>query len=276
MKTAAASIRIPTSAATYAAGLEGLTRINERLIQQGNFPPLYRSAVRYKREPRDVWRHIGDVFKSGWGDCEDLAAARSAQLRASGEDPAARVKVYKSGPNRYHAIVERGDGTTEDPSRKLGMKPFSGSPMGTLEGTEKMPMNVEKRARRQIARQVALAARRSRRRKIRQGSGAFCGVGADPIPSDRTVSFDIYKSGRGWSGIVRLPIKGGDGQAAFLHTSTGPSKSAAAAKTINLATRAMGSPLLKAVIPPQAALALNVLKNPLAQNLAKNVLKKFW
>jgi hypothetical protein len=33
---------------------------------------------------------------------------------------------------------------------------------------------------------------------------------------------------------------------------------------------------VKAMLPPQAAMALNILKNPLAKGLAKNVLKKFW
>lgn len=139
--SATATIRIPVSAASYAAAIEGLTRINQRILSAarnvgGHVAPLYQSGVRYKREPRDVWRHIGDVYKSGWGDCEDLAAARVSQLRVSGEDPRSYVAVYQSGPRRYHAIVARGDGSTEDPSRRLGMKKGGKSPMGTLEGDE--------------------------------------------------------------------------------------------------------------------------------------------
>lgn len=116
-----AAIHVPARSAAFDAALEGLTRLDAELMQRGNYPPLYQSGVRYKNEPRDVWRHVDDVTKEGWGDCEDLSAYRAAELRVSGEDPDASVCTYQSGPSRYHAVVRRGDGTLEDPSRALGM-----------------------------------------------------------------------------------------------------------------------------------------------------------
>lgn len=121
MHSHAATIRVPAREDAFEAALEGLTRLDAGLMQQQQLPPLYESGVRYRDEKRDVWKHAVDVAGEGYGDCEDLAAYRAAELRVSGEDPDARVAVYKSGPNRYHAVVARGDGQLEDPSRALGM-----------------------------------------------------------------------------------------------------------------------------------------------------------
>ncbi len=123
MRSHAAQIRVPARADAFDAALEGLTRVNVGLMQRGDpaIPALYESGVRYRDEPRDVWRHAADVAAEHWGDCEDLSAYRAAELRVSGEDPDAHVTTYQSGPSRYHAVVARGDGTLEDPSRVLGM-----------------------------------------------------------------------------------------------------------------------------------------------------------
>jgi len=119
---AVATIHVPTSAAFYEAAIEGLTRLNVEMLSVADFPPIYESGVGYRKEAEDTWRHADDVFCSGWGDCEDLAAWRAAELRVSGEDPAARVYVYRSGPLRFHAVVARGSGRIEDPSLILGMR----------------------------------------------------------------------------------------------------------------------------------------------------------
>jgi hypothetical protein len=42
-------------------------------------------------------------------------------LRAKGEDPGAFAFVKPSGPNRWHAVVQRSDGSVDDPSREAGM-----------------------------------------------------------------------------------------------------------------------------------------------------------
>jgi hypothetical protein len=118
-----ARIHVPTSAAFYEAAIEGITQLDEQILKQSpDFPPIYESGVIYRKEAQDVWRHADDVLCSGWGDCDDLAPWRAAELRVSGEDPDAYVYVYQSGPHRYHAVVARGNGRIEDPSLILGMK----------------------------------------------------------------------------------------------------------------------------------------------------------
>lgn len=131
-----------------------LMRDRRRLGQP--VPKLYRSGVRFEPEPNEgLYEDFADcltVLGRGWGDCDDLVAYRVAELRESGEDPKASIKVYwrdicnecrnqwkengRCCPNCgsldknrvYHAQVRRGNvkakngkGVVEDPSRLLGM-----------------------------------------------------------------------------------------------------------------------------------------------------------
>jgi hypothetical protein len=114
------------------AGLEAVTRVNEALIKEGSAPTFtqaIKDGVRWQPEPpgHESFDHALKVSQRGWGDCDDLAPHRAGSLRASGQDPNARAVVYKSGPGRWHAIVQRGDGRLEDPSRTAGMKVREGS-----------------------------------------------------------------------------------------------------------------------------------------------------
>lgn len=114
------------------AGLEAVTRVNEALIKEGTAPTfsqLMKSGVKWAPEPpgQESFDHILKVAGRGWGDCDDLAPAQAASLRASGQDPGAKAVVYKSGPGRWHAIVQRGDGSLEDPSRTAGMRVRAGT-----------------------------------------------------------------------------------------------------------------------------------------------------
>lgn len=121
--SANARFPLPASAEVFEAALEGLTRVNQLLLRTNAtpIPPLYQSGVRYRRERDDVWKHCLDVIRDGWGDCEDLACWRAAELRQSGKP--ARVRVYKSAPHLWHVVVQIGDSNVcEDPSRMLGMK----------------------------------------------------------------------------------------------------------------------------------------------------------
>lgn len=115
------------------AALEGLVGLAVEELSQAvpeeltgepglTFPPLYRAGVRYQREVgTERWLTPLQTLASGRGDCEDLASWRAAELRVSGEDPDARARVIRSGPRTWHAVVERGNGQLEDPSRELGM-----------------------------------------------------------------------------------------------------------------------------------------------------------
>lgn len=118
---------LPSDPVAMSAGLEGLIAVNT-LILAGKIgggvsvPPLYRAGVRYRnqRDPRR-WGNILEVLRAGYADCKNLSAWRVAELRFYQGVPA-RVLCYKTGHNRWHAIVKYPDGRTEDPSVRLGMK----------------------------------------------------------------------------------------------------------------------------------------------------------
>jgi hypothetical protein len=107
--------------------LDSMVKWNRLLIETHRIPELYSSGLRYQREDYDSvhpedWRDAIAMLKHGGGDCEDLATLRVAQLQKAGEP--ARV-VFVERPHAkgrlFHILVERGDGTLEDPSRMLGM-----------------------------------------------------------------------------------------------------------------------------------------------------------
>ena len=86
-------------------------------------PSLYESGVRYGREPvnvREEFCSIPAVIDQGWGDCDDLAPWRSAELVVR-ERIEARPVVKVIRPGLFHIVVMLPDGTIEDPSRRLGM-----------------------------------------------------------------------------------------------------------------------------------------------------------
>ena len=121
------------SAPVLNAGLEAVTRLNVQLIKSGkapDFSALIRSGARWAPEPpgQESFDHAGIIARRGWGDCDDWAPTHAASLRASGVDPKARAVVYKSGPNLWHAITQRGDGSLQDPSQTAGMRVRPGSP----------------------------------------------------------------------------------------------------------------------------------------------------
>jgi hypothetical protein len=113
-----------------------------------NLPDVLRSGVRYDddRPPKgsvcgdDDWCDLMIVLRRKRGDCDDLAAARAAQLRARGINARAIPLLRRSpGKHDYHAVVmwpkglksypptvypdPSGSGILlEDPSRILGMR----------------------------------------------------------------------------------------------------------------------------------------------------------
>ena len=108
------------------AALEAVTRLNEGLLKDGAVPTAeqaIRDGVRWKPEPFDSehFDHAAIVTRRGWGDCDDLAPYHAASLRHTGEDPEAKAIVRRSGPHRWHAIVQRANGEIDDPSRWAGM-----------------------------------------------------------------------------------------------------------------------------------------------------------
>jgi hypothetical protein len=86
------------------------------------FPLLYESGCKYQREPpgSEVWQTPRASMASKCLDCEDAACWRSAELWRLGETRASPY-VKRINPRLRHIVVERADGSIEDPSVILGM-----------------------------------------------------------------------------------------------------------------------------------------------------------
>lgn len=100
---------------------------NRALIRKLGLPSMFSSGVRWQPEPWapefDAFELATDCLRRGWGDCDDLACWRVAELREQG-DAGAGIKISLPRPHvpgGFHATVRRGDGRVEDPSRELGM-----------------------------------------------------------------------------------------------------------------------------------------------------------
>jgi len=114
------------SAPILNAALESVTRLNQSMLKQDKIPTFkdgLKEGIRWRPEPpgEEHFDHAGVVLRRKWGDCDDLAPWQAASLRHTGEDPNATAVVRRSGPKRWHAIVRRGDGSIDDPSRAAGM-----------------------------------------------------------------------------------------------------------------------------------------------------------
>lgn len=111
--------------------LETMTQAQVPLIARGVIPTAkeaIRGGLKWRPEPPgdEHFDLLRTAMGRGWGDCDDLAPAHAASLRATGEDPEARAVVRPSGPGRWHAIVERSNGGIDDPSVWAGMGQVGG------------------------------------------------------------------------------------------------------------------------------------------------------
>lgn len=101
-----------------------LNRLDFRALKSRGraMPPLYKSGVRYAKEPwpRECWQTAVQTLAQGYGDCEDLVGWRVAELLEASK--VARPKVVRASQDYWHVVVEHGSGEIEDPSRKLGMR----------------------------------------------------------------------------------------------------------------------------------------------------------
>lgn len=111
------SMVLPSSTGGISAVLEGLTGFNYAwMTAQGGAPLLYESGVVYRRERagNDDWLTAPQLLEKGYGDCEDVATYRAAELRCEGEP--ARAIAIRTRRGKFHAVVQRADGAIEDPS----------------------------------------------------------------------------------------------------------------------------------------------------------------
>lgn len=122
------------------AALEATSLANEQAVLRGEVPhaeDAIRGGVKWKPEPFLDGEHFDlshVVAARGWGDCDDLAPYLTGSLRASGEDPGARSRVYKTGPDRWHVVTETSDGQILDPSKWAGMGKKSAAVSGGICG----------------------------------------------------------------------------------------------------------------------------------------------
>ncbi len=108
------------------AALEAVTRLNEDMLKQGQTQTsdqLIQQGATWKPEPpgQEHFDNGAIIGKRGHGDCDDWAPLHAATLRVTGEDPEARAIVKRSGAKRWHAVVQRSDGSIDDPSLAAGM-----------------------------------------------------------------------------------------------------------------------------------------------------------
>lgn len=112
--------------------LESLCKINQWQLRVYGYklPRLYDSGIRYKAElpGKEEWPDIPSLLKQGWGDCEDLACARTAEIReydGLAAVPCIKFKDFKvdgSIITLIHVMVLLPSGQLEDPSKRLGME----------------------------------------------------------------------------------------------------------------------------------------------------------
>jgi hypothetical protein len=116
------------------------------------------------------------------------------------------------------------------------------------------------------------ARRAARRGGVRTASGACVGLGSDGEASN-SVTFDLYKTGNGWSAILRLPTR--PGKALMIASSPSPTKAAATRKSVNMAAKLSKNPLVQSVLPPQTRLALKAVQSPAGRSALKYSRKLF-
>lgn len=113
--------------------LQGVHAVNVYQLQHG-VPPVSaalkadahgRRRLRYIRDdPDENWQTIRDIWRRGGGDCEDLAAAVSAEIQVfTGYH--ARPRIMHVRPGLAHGVVEVLEGPYKgrflDPSKTGGM-----------------------------------------------------------------------------------------------------------------------------------------------------------
>jgi len=97
-----------------------------REVKARKVPPLFNSGVKYVTQDARACalRPPSEVHKRSGGDCKQLVLWRIAELRESGVHATPRIMWLKDKRGlRAHAQVRLPDGSIEDPSYNLGMKP---------------------------------------------------------------------------------------------------------------------------------------------------------
>jgi len=117
---------LPDDAECCEVVLDALVEVARKIIRELDLAPFPQevNGVWYKLEPEgeEDWKLPHNVIRDGWGDCEDMCIYHCAGLRETGEDPGAMCRIVRTARNKLHCVVQRSDGTFDDPSIDM-MKP---------------------------------------------------------------------------------------------------------------------------------------------------------
>ena len=119
--------------------LDALVVVNGLFLRAHHVDPLYQSGVRYQQEPPDgkpeEFAAIPMVLSRGWGDCDDLAPWRVAELQEDGEKAKVRVscsfraiRTHSSCSSRSHASGASTTRLTKSRPRRSRSEPCSTRP----------------------------------------------------------------------------------------------------------------------------------------------------
>jgi len=119
----------PLSNAILAQLLEALVRCDVDIFKTyPQLPGVYQSGVFYKREPlgEEFWLTVLALYRQGFGDCEDLASALTAEKRVRQGRAGVRAgftwRKRLGGGTLYHIQqMNEAGGLEDDPSARLGM-----------------------------------------------------------------------------------------------------------------------------------------------------------
>lgn len=111
--------------------LGGLVQANRMFLRERLVPPLYSTRTLYRQEPQRGEEEFADavtVHRRGWGDCDDLAAWRCAELRNEGLDAVLLFRAHPQYPGErrlVHCLVRLPPtrayphGQEEDPAKLM-------------------------------------------------------------------------------------------------------------------------------------------------------------
>lgn len=118
------ALDVPWSLQGVRCALGALTAVNRVLMSEARargdrVPLLYRSGVRYAKQPPETFLTWPKVLARGVGDCDQLCGWRAAELQERGVD--ARAVPIMIRPALMHVVIRFPNGRIEDPSKRLGM-----------------------------------------------------------------------------------------------------------------------------------------------------------
>lgn len=252
------------------AALASIVSTSRQDIRHGRVPSLYGSGVRYRSEPdgEENWQTAAETLSRGFGDCEDLAAWRVAELQEQGV--AARVRVLVMRPGLWHVVVEHPEGWIEDPSAFLGMyskhrgarrRRKERRPMPDTENTPSLEPPVADVAGDVVLDTVTAAARDDADAAQDAMAGNTDAVDDDDLGADEPVTPSVrwltsVRDDGTHDAKVAIRLLDGTQLKQYVHAR---SRRGAMVRLAQMARARLDDPEIVALIPPQAIVAIKAL-----------------